>query len=201
MAILSDSDICTSKKAAQLLSVTPRTVQLWADAGVLKSWKTPGGHRRYSVSEVMKLAQKIRDGELSGAGLISDRPPLRLLVVEDDDILLALYRATIESWQLPIDLELAADGYSGMLKAGVHKPDLLLLDINLPNIDGYKVVESFLTNGLLTSMKLVIVSGLPAQEIRQNLPEGIDYCVLGKPIPFDYIKQIVQTLLSEQRAS
>lgn len=197
MSISSDSDICTSKKAAQLLCVTPRTVQLWADAGVLKSWKTPGGHRRYSVSDVMALAQRVRAGEVPEAALATTLLPLRLLVVEDDDILLALYRATIESWQLPIELELAADGYTGMLKAGVHKPDLLLLDINLPNIDGYKIVESFMANGLLATMKLVIVSGLPPQEIRRNLPEGPDYCILGKPIPFDQIKQMVQKLLGQ----
>ena len=64
MSQVSNQDLCTSRKAAELLGVTPRTVQLWADSGILQSWKTPGGHRRFSVSAIERLADEIRSGEV-----------------------------------------------------------------------------------------------------------------------------------------
>lgn len=56
------TDILTTKGAAQLLGVAVSTVQLWVNSGQLKSWTTPGGHRRIPISAVRQL--------LSGTGLL-----------------------------------------------------------------------------------------------------------------------------------
>lgn len=196
MARFTNSDVCTSKKAAALLGVTSRTIQLWAESGVLRSWKTPGGHRRYSVDAVKALAKDIQETgepELRKAAGNS----LKILVVEDDTVMLKLYKITVDSWQLPVELELASDGYSGMLKVGAFQPDLMLLDLSLPNIDGFKIVESLTSNGQLNKMKLVVVSGLPFSEIKQRL-QGIDEnSILSKPVPFDKIRKITEELIAQ----
>ena len=50
-----DSEFWSTREAADLLGVSLRTVQLWTEAGVLKAWKTAGGHRRINRDSVMQL--------------------------------------------------------------------------------------------------------------------------------------------------
>ncbi|HOI51048.1 MAG TPA: helix-turn-helix domain-containing protein, partial [Azonexus sp.] len=49
---------CTTREAAEMLHVSLRTVQLWVEAGVLKAWKTDGGHRRLPLSSVQALIKE-----------------------------------------------------------------------------------------------------------------------------------------------
>ncbi|MGE5467624.1 MAG: EAL domain-containing protein [Ignavibacteria bacterium] len=51
------SEICSTREAAELLGVSLRTVQLWVDSGILKAWKTAGGHRRISLESVRQAKE------------------------------------------------------------------------------------------------------------------------------------------------
>jgi excisionase family DNA binding protein len=57
-----EAEKCTTREAARRLAVTTRTIQLWAEAGVLPAWKTPGGHRRFNVSDIEALQKKLLGG-------------------------------------------------------------------------------------------------------------------------------------------
>lgn len=197
-------DICTSRKAAELLGVSARTVQLWADAGVVASWKTPGGHRRFSLSDVRKLAQELMAGQgpvlsaasgESGVVELAEEKPLPVLVVEDEATLLRLYELTLKGWQLPIDLHLADNGYSGLLTIGQIEPRLLILDLNLPNIDGFQMISALKHSGVLERMELMVISALAPEEVLAGMPVGVDCQVLPKPVPFDLIRHRLERLL------
>lgn len=193
--------LCTSRQAAEILGVSARTVQLWADAGVISSWKTPGGHRRYSLEEVGSLANDIVAGNAPSLSRPEEHSPsgesksLKILVVEDEEAALRAYQRVFRRWNLPIELITASDGYSGILKVGQLGPDLLILDINLPNINGFQIVRTLAENDLLASMKLIIVSALDPMDIEHKLPAGLEYRILSKPIPFDAIEEDIQQLL------
>lgn len=200
-------DVCTSRKAAELLGVTPRTIQLWADAGILDSWKTPGGHRRFYLSAVQTLAEEILEGrsptlsdprsERVHSGLNSKQSvlPAKVLVVDDDKTLLRLYELTINSWGLPVDLTLANDGYHGLIEVGRCNPDLLILDLQMPNIDGFAVIEALQQQQLLDQMSLMIISGLDANALAQHSPLPEECTIIQKPIPFLRIREQVEHIL------
>ncbi|NVK40024.1 MAG: response regulator [Oceanospirillaceae bacterium] len=197
-------DICTSRKAAELLGVSARTVQLWADAGVVASWKTPGGHRRFSLSDVRKLAQELMAGrgpvlpssDQNGIQEQNENRPMPVLVVEDEATLLRLYELTLKSWQLPLDLHLADNGYSGLLTIGQVEPRLLILDLNLPNIDGFQMISALKQSGVLQRMELMVISALEPEEVLTSMPVGVECQVLPKPVPFDLIRERVEQLLA-----
>jgi excisionase family DNA binding protein len=67
-----ESDILTTKGAAQLLGVAVSTVQQWVNSGQLQSWNTPGGHRRIPLSAVRQL---LRGAELMERKDAGGRPP------------------------------------------------------------------------------------------------------------------------------
>lgn len=50
-------ELCTTRKAAEILGVSLRTIQVWVDRGVLDAWRTAGGHRRVSLESVMRVKQ------------------------------------------------------------------------------------------------------------------------------------------------
>ncbi|MBV0932944.1 response regulator [Marinobacterium weihaiense] len=196
---VSNQDLCTSRKAAELLGVTPRTVQLWADDGILQSWKTPGGHRRFSLEAVHRLAEEIREGvgvpELRGR--VGQRDQARVHVIEDDARLQRLYAMTLRSWGLPIELKQSTDGYQGLLELGAFEPDLLVLDINLPNMDGFSIIDALARQGVMERMELVVVTALNLGQVKsrvRNVHAGVN--VLPKPIPFDQLRLHVEKILS-----
>ncbi len=199
-------DICTSRKAAEILGVSARTVQLWADADVLESWKTPGGHRRFSLLQVEKLVRELRNGkgpepsDVQEGADGSRNASVRVLVIDDEKVLLRLYELALKSWQLPLELHLSDNGYSGLLSVGQVEPQLLVLDLNLPNIDGFSVIAALKHSGLLERMELMVITALEPDEVLARMPVGVECQVLPKPIPFDAIKLRVEQILERQRS-
>lgn len=191
-------EVCTSRKAAEILGVTPRTIQLWADAGILQGWKTPGGHRRFNLSEIQQLALSIRNPEemppLSNT-LPTQVQPVKVLVVDDDKTIRRLYELTLASWGLPMSVHFAADGYEGLIEVGRQAPDLMILDLQMPNIDGFAVIRALEQQSLLTQMKLMVVSALSEEDVKANiaLPESVTF--IQKPIPFARIRDEVERIL------
>lgn len=200
-------DLCTSRKAAELLGVTPRTIQLWADSGILSSWKTPGGHRRFSLAAIERLAAEIRAGKVAPRELRASPPasepaaapgPVRVQVIDDEPGLQRMYAMTFRHWGVPIELRQSLDGYQGLLELGQFYPHLLLLDLHLPNIDGFSIIEAVHRQGLLAQMQLMVVTALNHGQVQRRVADyhpGIE--VLPKPIPFQRIRDRLDLILRQ----
>lgn len=191
-------ELCTTKQAADKLGVTSRTVLLWSESGLLKSWKTPGGHRRFSIEEVEELASNLEENSSVNEAIGVDREKIRVLVVEDDAYLLNLYNLNINSWGLPIQLFLSQDGYDGLYKAGSCRPDLIILDLNLPKVDGFQIIATLIKNNQLEFDDIIIVTGLPKEKVSNNLPNIKNIKLLKKPIDFEKIREVVEVKLNQK---
>ncbi len=191
---------CTTREAAELLGVSLRTVQLWAESGLLEAWKTEGGHRRISRNSVQRL--------LHGDNYPLPRlaPPeqrferLKILVVEDDSVLLKLYKTVVASWNLPVELITASNGVEGLIRVGRDTPDLMITDLSMPGMDGFELIRSLATSSFREGMEIVVVTGLDAADVaaRGGLPNGIR--MFPKPVPFAELRNIVAGMF-ERRAS
>jgi excisionase family DNA binding protein len=200
---------CTTQEAAKLLSVSLRTAQLWVESGLLEAWKTEGGHRRISRQSIDKLlAHSANNQALSqvqeaqaGNPTQQDNPnrELLMLVVEDYPALRRLYEVKVRGWNLPIKVITAADGYEALISIGNNKPDLLVTDLRLPGMNGFKMINAICSMPELSDVKIVVVSGLEVAEIasRGGIPNGIP--VLPKPIPFDRLRTIAESLLLKNK--
>lgn len=184
---------CTTAEAAERLGVSIRTVQLWTENGLLKAWKTDGGHRRVTLESVDRL--------LATPGLAAGRAPspgaepqFRVLAVEDEPTLLMLYQIQLREWPMAPEIEVAEDGFEALLKIGVRQPHLLITDLMMPHLDGFEMLRKLRSLPELADMEIVVVSGLSPDDIeaRGGLPADIP--VLPKPIPFDELEQIAVRL-------
>lgn len=204
-------NFCTTREAATLLGVSVGTVQLWVESGLLKAWKTAGGHRRVlrdSVGELLQQAPGPTNGDalaqpvLAAPGIAPPRPNLRrlsVLVVEDDPAFLRLYDTTLNQWPMAPELTLVANGLAALLKLGRHSPDLLITDLNMAQLDGFEMLRVIRSTPSLDKTTIVVVSGLDASQIeaRGGVPDGIE--VLPKPAPFQRLLAIATNLVNERR--
>jgi excisionase family DNA binding protein len=199
-----DDDVLTTRQAADLLGVALRTVQLWVEAGALPAWKTAGGHRRIAREAVERLKQRqVQDMQAPAPGrpLAADAR-VRLLVVEDDADLLRLYALTVDSWDLPIDLDLARNGFEGLVRLGEQPPDMLITDLMMPGMDGFRMLRALQAmKPLAQSMDILVVTALSPADIadRGGLPAGIES--FTKPVPFSHLEQRARRLLAQKVAA
>ena len=172
----------TTVEAARIVGVTPRTIQLWADAGVLSARKTPGGHRRISASVLKAFVNQLEEKESN------EEETLRVLVAEDEPDIRKLYQITMSTWDIPLQLTLAEDGYEALIRIGQQRPDILIVDLNMPNMDGFHMIKALKKDPNYQDMDIFVVSALSPESIssRGGLPDGV--VVYGKPIPFEKLE-------------
>lgn len=180
-------ELYTSKEAASLLGVTPRTIQLWSDSGILQAHKTPGGHRRFTTSALEALSVQFDEDAKEQA--VAET--LRVLIAEDEPDLQKLYEMTMSGWDLPLELNIVKDGYEALVQFGKTQPHVLILDLNMPRMDGFHMLS--VINNLIgaSDTEVIVVTALSKGDIADHggVPDGIK--VFSKPIPFEDIESLL----------
>lgn len=190
----------TTREAAQILGISLRTAQIWVENGRLEAWKTDGGHRRISRASV----QRVLDGEFPARPLESNGAffpeHIKILVVEDDSILIKLYKTVIASWKLPLEVITAGSGVDALIRIGKDVPDLMITDLSMPNMDGITLIRSLATSSYREGLEIIVVSALDAAEIesRGGLPP--DVRIFPKPVPFNELKVLVGGIVERREA-
>jgi CheY-like chemotaxis protein len=91
----------------------------------------------------------------------------RILVIEDNAIAASLYQAALSRDGYVV--ELAADGEAGLAAVARARPDLVLLDLMLPKVDGAEVLRRIRGNDALAGMPVIITSNAYTAERREQL--------------------------------
>jgi len=184
---------CSTRDAAELLGVSVKTAQAWAEAGVLRAWKTPGGHRRITRESVDALLAK--------------RPPpaatptpsaavgCLVVAVDDDPGMRHLYELNIGFWQLPLRLITASNGTEGLLRIGEFSPQILITDLKMPDMDGFQILRILRATAHYKALQIFVVSALSAAEIkdRGGLPDGVEF--FPKPLVFERLRRRVESVV------
>lgn len=156
-------DLCSTQAAAELLGMAVRSVQTMADRGELQAWKTPGGHRRISRASVLRwLDQRGRAG-VGQAAKMSPPPaaaPQRVLLIEDSRHYQNLVALIVRAQFPQLQLHVADDGISGLAMAGHLQPQVLLVDILLPGIDGATLITGLRSHAQFAASRLIVITSL-----------------------------------------
>lgn len=183
-------DEVSTLEAARILGLAVRSVQLMVDRGELQAWKTPGGHRRISRQSVLRW----RDGERSDAtaqanpgavtpstlppgNVPSAASPIRVLLIEDSIHFQNLVKLVIQQHFPQATLRVASDAITGLVMAGEFRPDVLIVDILLPGMDGATLITSLRANPQFAGLKLVVITSLDAEQL-----EAYAYALQGIPV-------------------
>ncbi len=97
----------------------------------------------------------------------------KILIVEDDQFLLEMYSAKLKG--AGFQIEIAKDGEEALDKAFEFKPDLILLDIVLPKMDGFEVLKRLKENPVLRKIRVIALTNLGQQgEVQKGTSLGAD---------------------------
>ncbi len=127
--------------------------------------------------------------------------PIRVLLVEDNPADADLTRETLEGSKLHVDLSVAKDGVQALAFlnrrgefAQVPRPDLILLDLNLPKKDGRQVLSEIKANADLRGIPVVVLTSSDAEkDIAQSYALGAN-CYVTKPVDLRAFQTIVQAV-------
>jgi excisionase family DNA binding protein len=167
-------DDVTTIEAARLLGLAVRSVQLMVDRGDLQAWKTPGGHRRISrVSLDRWLAgERPPPAAASVSSVLVSPPavdrsvprapggPARVLLIEDSMHFQNLIGLLLRQKFPAVELHTASDGIVGLAMAGELRPDVLMVDILLPGIDGATLITSLRSHPQFRNTQVIVVTSL-----------------------------------------
>jgi len=187
-----DKDFITAREIARYCHVTQRAVAKWVEQGKLKAYRTPGGRIRVKREEFVGFLDKFSMSIPSEFKSAHSKP--RILIVDDEiNIVNSLKRLLRRVGDYELDA--ACDGFEAGMKLITFKPDLMILDIKMPGMDGYDVINRIREEAAI-SPRIIVYSGVLPEELRSGMLElGVDAC-LSKTDPSELLIQTVQRLVS-----
>lgn len=176
---------------ARMLEVVPGTVANWIDNGKLKAFNTLGGHRRVAQADLLAF---LKENSMPVPAVLADAAgKKKILIVEDDEKFLKLVVKAFKTFK-DYELFTATDGFqAGQLVEG-HKPDLVVLDIMLPDINGFKVCELIKAKNKKT--KVIAITGYDSEDIKKKIMGAGADVYLIKPFQFKTLFEHVENFLS-----
>ena len=183
-------EIFTTYQIAKALNADISTVIGWIDAGKLKAYKTPGGHRRVNGNDLLEFLKKY---DMPVPEELNYKGNKRILIVDDEEEIRELITIVINKFFKNIEVEDAKDGVSAGVKIASFNPDLLILDIRLPGVNGFEILKN-LKN--CRDMKILVITAYPSKQNKeQAFRIGADD-FLPKPFSISEIKEKIQQLLN-----
>lgn len=176
----------TPGQVAKMLMVSPAALRIWAEKGEIKAFTTPGGHRRFSPEEVKRFSEE-RGLKSTETG----KKKLSILIVDDEVQLLSYLTKLLKKYSEFVDVEVANNGFDAGVKVNKLKPDVILLDLMMPGLDGFAVCKQIKTSPLTSDIRVIAMTGFPSTEnVETILSLGADAC-LSKPLDRErLLKQI-----------
>ena len=147
--------VFTTFEVGDLCQVYHTTVINWINKGQLKAYKTPGKHRRILKEDLLRFMRQFGihiPRELS-------EQKRKVLAVDDDPAMLKLLRKTFSSQAETIELQITDSGVEALVQVGREAPDLVILDVIMPGMDGIQVCEALRSNPKTAGIKIIAITG------------------------------------------
>lgn len=130
---------------------------------------------------------------------MSDQPKIKVLVVEDEHMLAEMYATKFSMDGFEVDK--AFDGAAGLEKAKVMLPDVILLDVIMPKLDGFAVLKELRADAKFDKTPVLLLTNLGQDDdIKKGKELGADdYFVKANHTPADVVVK-VKELLAKPRS-
>jgi len=141
------------------------TVKGWIDDGLLAAYRTPGGHRRVLRGELIEFLQKYHmpvSAELRGEGR-------KVLLVDDEPAVLRLLTKILGRLGESLEIRTADNGFAAGRELERFLPELVVLDLHLPGVDGFSVCGDIRKTHGTGRIKILAITGYGGQETRDRI--------------------------------
>lgn len=177
---MENAKLLKTNAAAHYLGVSRSSLTNWIKQGILKGGVTPGGHYRFTIEELDDFARK-RGLVTSDSARNTDSDPVRILIVDDDEAFCEFVSDALTVFA-GYELRVAGDGMKGALAVGAWKPDLVVLDIRMPNMDGCELLSLIRQNPDTAETNVIVASAHLSPELAAELEKFEPEMILEKPV-------------------
>lgn len=176
----------TTGKIAKYCKVNVKTVLKWIADGKLQAYQLPSGENRIAVTNFISFLVSY-DMPVPEAFQKSLQP--KILIVDDDELVVSSIKRNLKKETFLI--ESATNAFMAGKQIGAFKPDLILLDLQMPGLNGYDVLRYIREDASTSHIKVVIVSGHVSRKDNTELLKLEVNGILEKPISKDELLKVV----------
>jgi excisionase family DNA binding protein len=185
-------------KVAKRCNVSRTTVYRWIIGGHLKAYSLPSGHFRVKPDELGEFCRSFNMPDVMTVG--TKRKPvgskLNVLIADDHPDVVLLLRKITERYLPEVAIHEAINGVDTVIAVGTIQPQLMLLDIMMPGMDGFAVLQELLRRPELANSKVIVVSAYePFDRVEElaRLNPQIVMCV-RKPVSVEALGRSLQDI-------
>jgi two-component system, OmpR family, response regulator len=194
--------VFSAHEVANFCDVVNQTAINWIRQGHLEAYTTPGGQYRvyadvlakFMQSQGMRLPEEVRE-------ILAEQAKIEeVLIVDDDQELNDLIKQFLDKRYPEFKVNQAYDGFDAGKAITEYKPDVILLDINLPGVDGYKLCKQIKADENLSRPIVVAISGIADDEVQRRAMEAGADAFVPKPLQLESLPQLIEEL-AENRST
>ena len=182
--------VFTTGEAAKICNVSQQTIIRCFDSGQLKGFRVPGSRFRRIPRDV--LYRFMKDNGIPTDALESGRR--KALIVDDDEELVELIRDVFDA-DGRFDVRVANNGFDAGMMVKEYKPDIIVLDVMLPDINGKEVCQRVRSDSTLDDVRIICISGMVEADKIDDLKEAGADDFMQKPSEVDSLFARVCELL------
>lgn len=186
---------------AERAGVPISTINYYTDIGLLRVQEyMSGGFRLYNEKECLLRIKRIKELEQQGyeirkiKEIIDKLTVYKILVIDDEIEMHDFVKDALQNIN-NIDVKSVYDGFSAGMVVAEYLPDLIILDLLLPGVDGFKVCSSVKSNPKLKDVKILAVTGYDSPEHREKIFKAGADDYLPKPVDLNLFREKVKKLL------
>lgn len=184
--------VFTTGEVASICNVSQQTVIRCFDSGRLRGFRVPGSKFRRIPREA--LIQFMKENGIPLDRL--DTGKKRVLVVDDDQAIVEMLVELLER-DGRFEVQTAVTGFDAGLRTKEFRPDIIVLDYMLPDINGNVVIRTIRDDSSLQDVKIIIVSGVVNRADVQDLLDCGADDFLQKPFSIEQLVRRITELVCE----
>ncbi|MCB9758849.1 MAG: response regulator [Alphaproteobacteria bacterium] len=187
----------TTYQVSKILGVSLPTVVNWVNSGKLNAHRTPGGHRRIARGDLILFAREY-NYPLSDDFLNQSSGRRRIVIVDDEQDFSDMVRdyLTIKG---KFDVQVADSGFPAGFIVARFKPDLILLDIMMPDMDGFEVLRMLRAGRDTQHIPVIACTAYRDVQIERRIQEEDFDGFIQKPLKLDELLSMIQEALGQPR--
>ena len=187
--------VFTTGEAAKICKVSQQTIIRCFDSGQLKGFRVPGSRFRRIPRD--QLFSFMKENGIPTDALESGKR--KILIVDDDEALVELMKDVFES-DGRFDIRTTNNGFDAGMLVKEFRPDIVVLDVMLPDINGKEVCQRVRSDAALDDVRIICISGMVEQDKVADLKAAGANDFMQKPFEVDKLLERVCELLELETA-
>ncbi len=193
---MTSKTVFTTGEAAKICKVSQQTIIRCFDNGSLKGFRVPGSRFRRIPRELLYTFMK--ENGIPTDALESGK---RKVLIVDDDVELVELMSDVFARDGRFDIKTANNGFDAGMKVREFRPDIVVLDVMLPDINGKEVCQRVRMDPAMSSVKIICISGMVEQDKIADLRAAGADDFMNKPFSVDTLLERCCSMLEMENAA